>query len=192
MHASTADPLLQSPPSAIPAAAIPSAAPPSAASPNAAGEDVAIDAARAFLGPHASYYDESWRVMNWRGRRTSWNRHAALFGPVWFAYRRMLVPAVLLLAWVHGLLTLYRMGWSVTVLAGLQVTMMIAVGWFANALYLHRFQRIAARLARLRAPPLEREGRFAARGGVSPLLAAAVGAALIAGILLGLTLDRPV
>jgi hypothetical protein len=32
-----------------------------------------LDLAKTFVGPNGTYYDESWRLMEWRGAHRSWN-----------------------------------------------------------------------------------------------------------------------
>ncbi|MEZ5823561.1 MAG: hypothetical protein R3C97_02085 [Geminicoccaceae bacterium] len=131
-------------------------------------EDVAIDAGRAFIGPNASFYDESWRVMLWRGKRTSWNPHAALMGPVWFAYRRMFAPALVWIAALQFLWFAHDRGFSVWFLAILLGTCMATSGLFANAIYLHHFNRCSNRAQRASSSVLEQEQQLIEDGGVSP------------------------
>ncbi len=129
--------------------------------------DFAFDAARTFVGPHASYYDETWRQMAWRGRQTSWNRYAALYGPFWFAYRRLRLVALASLLWLLLWLELWRQGWSPWVLCGLQCATMIAQGFVANRLYLARFTALGRRLERSVTDAAARERAMARAGGVS-------------------------
>jgi len=50
----------------------------------------------AAIGPRAAYYQERWQAMDARGAQVSWN-WAACFGSfLWFGYRRMWVPAIVL------------------------------------------------------------------------------------------------
>lgn len=129
--------------------------------------DFAFDAARTFVGPHASYYDETWRQMAWRGRQTSWNRHAALFGPFWFAYRRLRLAALASMLWLLLWLELWRQGWSPWLLCGLQLATMVVQGCVANRLYLGRFTALGRRLERSVADAAARERAMARAGGVS-------------------------
>lgn len=129
--------------------------------------DFAFDAARTFVGPRASYYDESWRQMAWRGRRTSWNGHAALFGPFWLAYRRMRLWALAAGLWLLLWLELWRQGWSPGLLCGLQLASMAALGCAANRLYLDRFTALGRRLQQVAADASARERAMARAGGVS-------------------------
>lgn len=129
--------------------------------------DFAFDAARTFVGPGASYYDEAWRQMAWRGRQTSWNAMAALFGPFWFAYRRMKLPTLAGTLWLVLWLELWREGWAAGLLLPLQLTVMLGQGLFANRLYLGRFTALGRRLERGTADPQARERAMAAAGGVS-------------------------
>ncbi|HRY23327.1 MAG: hypothetical protein H6852_01880 [Geminicoccaceae bacterium] len=147
--------------------------------------DFAFDAARTFVGPHASYYDETWRQMAWRGRQTSWNRHAALYGPFWFAYRRLRLVALASVLWLLLWLELWRHGWSPWLLCGLQLAAMLVQGTFANRLYLGRFTALGRRLERSLVDAAARERAMARTGGVSrrdvvaAMLALALGLALL-------------
>ena len=129
--------------------------------------DFAFDAARTFVGPHASYYDETWRQMAWRGRQTSWNRHAALYGPFWFAYRRLRLVALASVLWLLLWLELWRQGWSPWLLCGLQLATMLFQGLLANRLYLGRFTALGRRLERSLGDAVARERAMASAGGVS-------------------------
>ena len=143
-------------------------------------EDLAIDEARAFVGPNASFYDECWRVMLWRGKTTSWNPHAALLGPVWFAYRRMFAPALVWLACLQLLWLAHDRGLSPWFLLALLSMLMAASGLFANAVYLNHFTR-RARLARKASDSvLAQEQRLIKEGGVSAIAAGAFAAITIA------------
>ena len=39
----------------------------------AGAERLPLDLAKTFVGPNGTYYDESWRLMEWRGAQRSWN-----------------------------------------------------------------------------------------------------------------------
>ena len=135
-----------------------------------ASPDIAFDAGRAFLGPHASFYDEQWRLMAWRGRRRSWNSAAALAGPFWFAYRVM--PGLALgagLAWLVPVGLVVR-GMPVAAAMVLAALLMTVQGLYANALYLARFRKLGRRIDRAAADPMEREARYRHAGGVNPRL----------------------
>lgn len=144
--------------------------------------DFAFDAARTFVGPHASYYDETWRQMAWRGRRTSWNRNAALYGPLWFAYRRLRLVALASMLWLLLWLELWRQGWSPWLLCGLQLATMTVQGFVANRLYLGRFTALGRRLERSVADAAARERAMARAGGVSRSAVAAVVVILALGL----------
>jgi len=49
---------------------------------------------RAAIGPRADYYLRSWREMDEKGKKTSWNWPACLLNVFWFAYRKMWGPMV--------------------------------------------------------------------------------------------------
>lgn len=144
--------------------------------------DFAFDAARTFVGPHASYYDETWRQMAWRGRQTSWNGHAALFGPFWLAYRRMRLWALAAELWLLLWLELWRQGWSPGLLCGIQVASMVILGCIANRLYLGRFTTLGRRLERRLADAPARERAMASAGGVRPGNVVAVALVLALGL----------
>lgn len=146
-------------------------------------EDRPVDAARAFLGPNASYYDEAWRVMAWRGRRWSWNASAFLYGPMWFAWRRMDGPALAYILGIVLLEVLWLKGLPQPVPAlGLFLLMTLA-GGHANGLYLRRFLRINRRLERHRLDAASLEAALKAQGGVNPVLLAGAALCLILGLL---------
>ena len=134
-------------------------------------EDVSIDAGRAFVGPNASFYDESWRQMLWRGRHWSWNPHAALFGPLWLAYRRMPLIGALALVGMHGLFMLHDRGWSFWLLMFLLGSAMLVMGFYANALYLAKFRQTDRSTKSASDSVLDHEQSLVRQGGVSPALA---------------------
>lgn len=148
------------------------------------GSDFAFDAARTFVGPSASYYDEAWRQMAWRGRHTSWNSMAAAFGPFWFAYRRMRLMAVASTLWLILWLELWRRGWPPGLLLGCQLAVMAGLGCFANRLYLARFVQLSRHLEQKTTDVKEREFRMADAGGVSHPAVLATASAVTAAILL--------
>ncbi|MEZ5835527.1 MAG: DUF2628 domain-containing protein [Geminicoccaceae bacterium] len=134
-------------------------------------EDIAIDEARTFVGPNASFYDESWRVMMWRGKRTSWNAHAALLGPVWFAYRRMFVSALTWIGWLQFVWIAHARGWPHWLLLTLVAAAMLTSGLLANGAYLQHFQRCASRARKASDSVLEQEKCLRTEGGTSPMAA---------------------
>lgn len=133
-------------PAPTPIAAETATAAPPAAEPGADGDAAryaAFESPRTFLGPEAGYYDESWRWMDWTGRRWSWNPAAALGFAGWLAYRRMYgltVPAVL---WLVLAATLVARGGPIVLIAALHVGFALLLGLYGNTLYLNHFRRLA-------------------------------------------------
>jgi len=158
----------------------PTSAAPAAEAAPASAPDVAFDAARAYLGANASYYDETWRVMGWRGSRVAWNGAAALFGPFWLAYRRMPALAAAYILWLGLLFDLYQGGTPPVLLGILQASLMLATGLFANLVYLRRFSHACRRLTDRSLDPLAAERRLIAKGGTSRLAVVVTGLALAA------------
>ena len=147
--------------------------------------DRSVDAGRAFLGLDASYYDEAWRVMAWRGQRWHWNGAAFLFGPLWLAWRRMYLPALAHLVFLSLIEPLAWQGTPPPVLALLVVGAMILQGGFGNALYLRHFASVNRRIECSRLHPAEHEAELAAQGGTNPFLL------VVAGLCVGVFLVRP-
>lgn len=103
--------------------------------------------AKLFLGPNATWYDDRWRWMDWRGRSRSWNWAAASTFGTWFGYRRMhgwLVAhgGTALVAW-----TLILLGVPLLLPLGLLIAVSAGAGLYGNYLYLGHFRRIAAGVA---------------------------------------------
>ena len=142
-------------------------------------EDVAIDEARTFLGPNASFYDESWRVMLWRGRRTSWNPHAALLGPVWLGYRRMPTTALAYLGWLQLVWLVQAHGWSLWLVTAMLALGMLVTGTYANAIYLSKFHRMQHQIRSESGSVLKQEQFLKKHGGVSQALAFTFGAVAV-------------
>lgn len=128
-----------SPPSAIAARlnAAPSGVPPAAQPPS----KVPIDSSKTFVGPNGTYYDESWRWMDWRGTRQSWNWPAALSLGHWFAYRRLYMFAGLYLLWLAGLAAAVVNNVPVLALAAVALLIIGLTGIYGNTLYFLAFRR---------------------------------------------------
>jgi hypothetical protein len=144
-----------------------------------------LDASKTFVGANATYYDECWRLMEWRRRNHSWNWAAALTFGGWLAYRRLYGSALLHSVWLGLLLLLAMRGTSLLLLASLQVAAMVTLGVYGNALYRRRFRKAAMAAALHEGDHAARLAALAAAGGVDPRagwimgVAMAVGAALI-------------
>ena len=157
-----------------------------AASGTAAAEDRGVDVARAFLGVNASYYDEAWRVMAWRGRTWSWNGAAFWFGPLWFAHRRMAGYAAVYVGLVLVLEGLCLAGVPAPLVLAALVGLMGLAGGYGNALYLRRFNRKVRHVNKCPRSIDAYERALGRQGGTEPRLAAAAGIALLAGLALPL------
>ena len=114
----------------------------------ASPEVLPLDLTKPFVGPNGTYYDESWRLMEWRNANRSWNWAAAVSLGGWLAYRRLYDHAVLHSAWLTLLVLLALSGTPVKFLALIQVVVAVLLGVYGNALYRQRFRRAAAAAAR--------------------------------------------
>lgn len=144
-----------------------------------------LDVSKTFVGPNATYYDENWRLMEWRGRNRSWNWAAALTLGGWLSYRRLYGYALLHSIWLGLLLLLAMMGTSILLLASLQAGLALMLGLYGNALYRRRFRKAAMAAAQREGEHAARLATLAARGGVDPrsvwilAIALVVGTALV-------------
>lgn len=125
-----------------------------------------LDVSRTFVGPNATYYDECWRLMEWRGRNRSWNWPAALTFGGWLAYRRLYGYALLHSIWLGVLLLLAMRGTSTLLLAPLQVVLALLLGLYGNSLYRRRFRKAAMAAAQHEGGHAARLAALAAAGGV--------------------------
>lgn len=105
---------------------------------------VPVDSSKTFVGPNGTYYDESWRWMDWRGTKQSWNWSAALSFGHWFAYRRLYGHAALYLLWLGGLTAALVNNVHAGLIAGLFLLTPLALGAYANTLYFMVFRRAVA------------------------------------------------
>lgn len=128
-------------------------------------------AAKAFIGPHATYYDDRWRWMSWRGRSHGWNWAAAGTLGVWLAYRKMYRWAAVYLVVFALLLLLALSGAPLVPLAGLFVAGTLALGTFGNILYFHHFRTLARAIERTYPDHASRLKAVVAAGGVDPAAA---------------------
>jgi hypothetical protein len=149
-------------------------------------EVVPLDLTKTFVGPNGTYYDESWRLMEWRDANRSWNWAAALSLGGWLAYRRLYDHAVLHSAWLTLLILLALSGTPIKLLALAQVVVALLLGVYGNALYRQRFRQAAEAAARHDGGYPAQLATLAAAGGtdrraVLTMLLAMVG--VIAGLL---------
>lgn len=111
-------------------------------------EVLPLDSTKTFVGPNSSYYDETWRWMEWRERNWSWNWPAALTMGGWLAYRRLYDHAVLHSAWLTLMALLALSGTPIKLLVVLQLGIALLLGLYGNALYRSRFREAAETAAR--------------------------------------------
>jgi hypothetical protein len=109
---------------------------------------VPLDLTKTFVGPNGTYYDESWRLMEWRNANRSWNWAGALSLGGWLAYRRLYDHAVLHSVWLTLLILLGLSGTPIRLLATIQIIVAVFLGAYGNALYRRRFRRSAEAAAR--------------------------------------------
>lgn len=167
----------------------PTGVPPAAEPPN----KVPVDSSKIFVGRNGTFYDESWRWMDWRGTYRSWNWPAALTVGHWFAYRRLYKLAGLFLMSIAGLaiaavnqVPIIAVGAAAILLAGLS-------GLYANILYFQVFRKAVAHVTENgEGSYRELNDQLAAAGGVNrraPFVMAGLSLAAIA-IVLGATYYR--
>ncbi|MBV9883894.1 MAG: DUF2628 domain-containing protein [Sphingomonadaceae bacterium] len=174
-----------SPPAPAHAAA---ASPPSAPAPaaGAVGTGTAIDpgqeqAVRAFVGPNADYYLGKWRSIAATGKPNSWNWAAFLLNAFWLAYRRMLAPA---LGVVAAILVLELVGLFApalfTLTSGLMLAVCAWIGWRGNAMYRAQTDRSLAQARATMPDPQAQASWLQSQGGVS--MGSAIGLAVAVGV----------
>jgi hypothetical protein len=114
-----------------------------------AGPDIPpLDLTKTFVGPNGTYYDERWRLMEWRSANRSWNWAGALSLGGWLAYRRLYDHAVLHSVWLTLLILLALSGAPIRLLVTAQIIVAVFLGAYGNALYRRRFRRAAEAAAR--------------------------------------------
>ena len=139
-------------------------------------------AAKPFIGPHATYYDDRWRWMDWRGRRRGWNWPAATTCGVWLAYRKMYRWAVVYLAIFSLFVVLAAAGVPLRLLGVLFIGANVVLGTYANMLYFQHFRRVARLVGNHHADFRTTAAALATAGGVDP-----AGARLMVACLVGVT-----
>ncbi len=161
----------------------PSSVPPAAMPPG----KVPVDSSKTFVGPNGTFYDESWRWMDWCGTKRSWNWPAALSFGHWFAYRRLYGHAAAHLAWLMALTAALVNNVHVALVAGLLILTPVLTGFYANTLYFLAFRRAVAHVTEKgKGSYDELMAQLAKAGGVAPKAPWFMAALTIAGI--GLTL----
>ena len=151
-------------PAALLARVAPSGVPPAAKPP----DKVPIDSSKTFIGHNGTYYDESWRWMDWRGTRRSWNWPAALSLGHWFAYRRLYIFAGLHLLWLASLAAAAVNDIPILglVIAALLITGLAGV--YGNTLYFLAFRRAVDHVTKTGKGSYEElKGQLAQAGGTS-------------------------
>lgn len=133
-----------------------------------AGSEIAAleFSAKAFIGPNATYYDDRWRWMGWRGRRRSWNWAAAASVGAWLAYRRMHRYATIYGLWLLLLLVLALSGTPLRLVGLLQLGVAVGLGLYGNTLYQQHFFQSVREVGRRHSDHAERVGALVAAGGV--------------------------
>ena len=132
----------------------------------ASPETLPIDSTKTFVGPNGTYYDENWRLMEWRNANRSWNWAAALSLGGWLAYRRLYDHAVLHSVWLTLLLLLALSGTPIKLLLFAQVIVAVLLGVYGNALYRERFRRAAEAASHHDGEYKAQLGALAAAGGI--------------------------
>lgn len=151
----------------LPAHAVrPSGTPPPAGAPG----KIPIDSAKTFVGLNGTYYDESWRWMDWRGTRQSWNWPAALSFGHWFAYRRLYGCAAIHLLWFAMLTTAVVNNFPVVALTPPVLALVCLTGIYGNTLYFRSFRRAVDRITEHGEGSYDqRRCQLAAAGGTNPI-----------------------
>ncbi|HEX6143660.1 MAG TPA: DUF2628 domain-containing protein [Geminicoccaceae bacterium] len=140
--------------------------------------------AKSFIGPNATFYDDRWRWMDWRGQQRSWNWAAATTLGAWFAYRRLYgclsAFGVLMLL----VLTLLMTGVASAIPLGLLLAGMIGAGLYGNFLYLRRYRQVAREIVERYDEHEDQVREIERAGGVDPRAAYAWPAVLTLAALL--------
>ena len=143
-----------------------------------------IDSSKTFVGVNGTYYDESWRWMDWRGTRRSWNWPAALSFGHWFAYRRLHRYASLHVLWLAGLAA--AMVNNVPILGLIAAVLLITglTGAYGNRLYFLAYRRAVSRVTRTGEGSYQAlQDQLAAAGGTSTAALSVMGALSLASII---------
>lgn len=177
-RASTASDLVQAA-TITPDPALPTGVPP-AAEPS---DKVPVDSSKTFVGQNGTYYDESWRWMDWQGTRRSWNWPAALSFGYWFAYRRLYGFATLYLLALITLVAATVNDVPILPLIALGLAALGLAGVYGNILYFHAFRRAVTHVTKKGEGSYdELNDQLAAAGGTSVLALGIMAATSLAGI----------
>ena len=157
---------------------------PRVAGDGAGTERLPLDLSKTFVGPNGTYYDESWRLMEWHGAHRSWNWAAALSLGGWLAYRRLYDHAALHSVWLILLILLALSGTPIRLLLMIQLVVAVLLGVYGNALYRRRFRQAAATAARHDGDYTARLAVLVAAGGtdhraVAVMIVAIVGVSIV-------------
>ncbi len=139
-----------------------------------------LDSTKTFVGANGTYYDERWRLMDWRRRRRNWNWAAALTFGGWLAYRRMYLAAALVVVYQGLLLALALRGVMIWPLLAAEAALVLAMGYYGNVLYMLKFRRAALRVAEGDGEHQDRLDALARSGGIDRRAVYAMGVAGIA------------
>jgi len=115
---------------------------------------------RAAIGPRADYYLRSWREMDEKGKKASWNWAACFASHLWLVYRKMWLALLLFLlaTLASGAIGAFiPVRYSLLIAVGLT----FVTGGYGNLLYRYRIEKLVA------GPATTEELR--AKGGVSIL-----------------------
>ena len=127
--------------------------------------------AKLFIGPNATWYDDRWRWMDWRGRRRSWNWAAASTFGTWFGYRRMYGWLLAQALCVLSAVGLILIGLPLLIPLAVLVVASALAGLYGNHLYLRHFRRHAGRIAELHDDHEDQIRAVARAGGVDRRMA---------------------
>jgi Protein of unknown function (DUF2628) len=139
-----------------------------------------LDLTKTFVGPNGTYYDETWRLMEWRGAQRSWNWAAVLSLGGWLAYRRLYDHAALHAVWLILLILVALSGTPIRLLLMIQVIVAVLLGVYGNALYRRRFRQAAEAAGRHDGDYTAQLAVLVAAGGTDHRAVAAMVVAIVA------------
>jgi hypothetical protein len=132
---------------------------------------------REYVGPNSDYYLRKWGDMDRSGSSTSWNFAAFFLTAWWLAYRKMVVPALLVLVGIIAAAALGLLASEVRPALALVSLLFLGIpiflGLMGNKLYRNQAQRALAD------PAAAHPGALQSRGGTSIGLALGLLAAYI-------------
>jgi hypothetical protein len=135
---------------------------------------------REYVGPNSDYYLRKWGDMDRSRSSTSWNFAAFFLSGFWLAYRKMVLPALLLVGafYASGVIGMLHPGLGMLTNFGL-FGAVIFLGLMGNKFYRNQAERALAD------PAASHPGALQGRGGTSVGLALGLLAAYL--VLLGVT-----